>query len=181
MKGIVFNEFIDFVESAHGIVAVDEMITTVNPASGGAYTAAGYYDFQELVAMVVALSNRCGTPVAALVRGFGQHLFGRLIGMRSDLLKTMPDVRTFLESIEGQIHVEVGRIYPDADLPTLTTERRGDGVFALRYRSRRHLADLAHGMIDGCIAHYGEQIVLTRNDFPDEGELQVTEFVLAWM
>ena len=114
MKGIVFNEFIDFVESAHGIVAVDEMITTVNPASGGAYTAAGYYDFQELVAMVVALSNRCGTPVAALVRGFGQHLFGRLIGMRSDLLKTMPDVRTFLESIEGQIHVEVRRIYPDA-------------------------------------------------------------------
>ncbi|MFC7418421.1 heme NO-binding domain-containing protein [Iodobacter arcticus] len=178
MKGLVFNEFINFVESEQGIVAVDEMISVANPASGGAYTAAGYYDFQELIAMVVALSTRCGTPVPDLVRGFGQHLFGKLVAQRSELLRAMPDVYTFLESIEGQIHVEVRRIYPDADLPKLETERRADGSLRLRYRSRRHLADLAEGMIAGCVTHYGGKTKVSRTDFADEGEMQVAEFIV---
>ncbi|MDW5417676.1 heme NO-binding domain-containing protein [Iodobacter sp. CM08] len=176
MKGIVFNEFMDFVESVQGIVAVDEMISVAKPPSGGAYTAAGYYDFHEMFALVQALSARCGVAVPDLVRAFGQHLFGRLIAQRSELLRSMPDVYTFLESIEGQIHVEVRRIYPDADLPMLETERSSDGSLLLRYRSRRHLADLALGMIEGCIAHYGGKATVTRRDLADEGELQVTEF-----
>lgn len=179
MKGIVFNEFIEFVESAQGIIAVDAMISAANPTSGGAYTAAGYYDFQELVSMVVALSARCGTPVPDLVRGFGEYLFGKLVAQRSELLRAMPDVYTFLESIEGQIHVEVRRIYPDADLPKLETERRSDGSLLLRYRSRRHLADLAEGMIAGCIAHYGGKHKVSRQDFLDEGQVQVAEFTIC--
>ncbi|MEN9657836.1 MAG: hypothetical protein RL571_1301 [Pseudomonadota bacterium] len=189
MKGIVFNEFMDFVESVQGIVAVDEMISAANPPSGGAYTAAGYYDFHEMAAgyydfhemfaLVQALSVRCGTPAPDLVRAFGQHLFGRLIAQRSELLRSMPDVYTFLESIEGQIHVEVRRIYPDADLPVLETERGSDGSLLLRYRSRRHLADLALGMIEGCIAHYGGTGTVVRRDLADEGDMQVTEFKLC--
>ncbi|WP_297576272.1 heme NO-binding domain-containing protein [uncultured Deefgea sp.] len=180
MKGIVFNEFIEFVESAQGMVTVDAMITAANPVSGGAYTAAGYYDFQELIAMVTALSTRCNIPIPDLVRGFGKYLFGKLVAQHPDFFRDKPDVFSFLESIEGHIHVEVRRIYPDAELPRLETERRSDGSLLLRYRSRRHLADLAEGMIAGCIAYYHAKNKVSRSDLLDEGEAQVTEFIIFY-
>ena len=180
MKGVVFNEFIEFVESAQGVVAVDAMITAANPVSGGAYTSAGYYDFQELIAMVSALSARCNIPIPDLVRSFGEYLFAKLVVRHPGLFQTMPDVFSLLQNVEEHIHVEVRRIYPDAELPRIETERLSDGSLLLRYRSRRHLADLAEGMIAGCITYFRGKNKVSRNDFLDEGEMQVAEFIIFY-
>ena len=78
MKGVVFREFIDFVEDQAGEEVVEDMITRAAPASGAAYTAVGKYDWREMVQMVSALSDITQAPVPDLVRAFGRHLFGRL-------------------------------------------------------------------------------------------------------
>jgi hypothetical protein len=46
------------------------------------------------------------------------------------------------------------------------------------YRSPRRLADLAEGLIHGCIAHFGDAVALERTDLPDAGADQVVRFTL---
>lgn len=76
MKGMVFTEFLEMVEAKFSADMVDDIIDDANPASGGAYTSVGTYSHEELVDMVVALSNRTQIPVPVLVRTFGEHVFG---------------------------------------------------------------------------------------------------------
>jgi hypothetical protein len=36
------------------------------------------------------------------------------------------------------------------------------------YRSDRHMGDLAEGMIEACIEHYGEPVALAREVLPED-------------
>ena len=46
------------------------------------------------------------------------------------------------------------------------------------YRSRRRLADLAQGLIEGCIAHFGEEVAVRREDL-EGGDGEVVRFELV--
>ena len=179
MKGIVFNEFVSLVEAKFGDMVLDQVITEGAPESGGAFTTAGYYDHAELVAMVVALSKVTGVAAGDLVRAFGQHLFGKLIRIPSMQHAEFASAYDFLARVDDVIHVEVVRLYPDAELPKLETRKTEDGGFELIYRSRRRLADLAHGMVEGCLAHYQSPAKIVRTELPDEGSYQVVRFNIS--
>ena len=84
----------------------------------------------------------------------------------------------FLRSIEDVIHVEVRKLYPDAELPSFDYESVHDDELLMVYRSNRHFADLAAGLIQGCIEHFHEQIRVERNDL-DAGEGSHVEFTLT--
>lgn len=61
MKGIVFTEFLEFVESKHGLPMVDRLISHCQLASGGAYTAVDTYNVVELLGLVGQLSQQTQT------------------------------------------------------------------------------------------------------------------------
>ena len=107
----------DLVQSAFGIETVDEIIARSDLASGGAYTAVGTYDHQEIVSLVVNLSKVSGTAVPDLMAIFGKHLFSRFAVLYPDMVGSTEDGLDFLESVEDYIHVEVKKLYPKADLP----------------------------------------------------------------
>lgn len=163
MKGIVFREFIDFVEDQAGDDVVDEMIRRANPASGAAYTAVGKYDWREMVDLVVALSEITKAPAADLTRAFGRHLFGRLKTNYPQFLVGQDNAFDFLETIENKIHVEVLKLYPDAELPTLDVRRQGSNGLFVGYSSCRPFGDLCIGMIEGCADHFGEEFQFTNS------------------
>jgi hypothetical protein len=73
----------------------------------------------------------------------------------------------FLESIEGVIHVEVLKLYPDAQLPRLTAVRHDDNHLTLEYSSPRGMQDLAVGLIRGCGSHFGESLSITSTTADD--------------
>ena len=79
MKGIVFREFMEMVESTFGDEMAEKMVEENDLESNGIYTAVGTYDHQELVAMAITLSKETGLPVDALVEAFGNYLFGRFL------------------------------------------------------------------------------------------------------
>jgi hypothetical protein len=83
-----------------------------------------------------------------------------------------------LARINTHVHDEVRRLHPDAEFPHFDVERPPTGGLALVYRSRRGLADLAEGLIRGCIAHFGDQVSLERHDSPGDAEHQA-RFVLS--
>ena len=48
MKGLVFVEFVEFVEQEYSLEMVDRIIDNSALASGGAYTSVGVYDHREM-------------------------------------------------------------------------------------------------------------------------------------
>jgi hypothetical protein len=116
--------------------------------------------------MVVALSQRTDIPVPALVHTFGEHLFGRFHALFPAFFQGITSALDFLEGIETVIHTEVRKLYPDAQLPQFDCTRSADGL-QMFYSSPRHFGDLAEGLIRGAVAHFGDQLQITRNNQPN--------------
>jgi hypothetical protein len=168
VKGIVFTEFLDMVEARFTPEVADRMITAAAVPSGGAYTAIGTYDYHEIIQLVAQLSTLTSIPIPTLVHTFGVHLFGRFVAAYPALFAGVTSAFSFLERIENHIHVEVRKLYPDAELPTFTCDTSVPGRLTMLYRSSRPFADLAEGLIAGCITHFGEPILMHRDDLANQ-------------
>ncbi len=169
MKGIVFCEFVEMMETEFSAEMADEIISSTELESGGAYTSVGTYDHHEMLALVTQLSEKTGTPVPDLVRAFGRYLFGRFVELYPAFFEGVDGAFSFLDRIEEHVHVEVRKLYPDAELPTFATSRPDDGTMIMVYQSKRPFADLAHGLIKGCITHYGEPVDVESEDLSNDG------------
>lgn len=161
MKGMVFTEFLDMVEATWSLDMVDRIIEDARVPSGGAYTAVGTYPHEEMIALVTALAAATGRPPGELTRAFGRHLFGRFSQLYGRFFEGVGDSFQFLAGIEEIIHAEVRKLYPDAELPGFEVQT-GPRTLVLTYFSRHPFADLAHGLIEGCVAHFGDPVGITR-------------------
>lgn len=177
MKGIVFTEFLAMVEGRFSADMVDDIILDAELPNGGAYTSVGTYDHGELVRLLGALCRRSGERPGDLSRAFGGHLFGRFVQLYPRFFTSTSDALVFLSGIENIIHAEVRKLYPDAELPRFEVEHQGPRRLVLLYASRRHFEDLAQGLLEGCIAHFGGKILLTRETV-GEGEERRERFCL---
>lgn len=167
MKGLVFTEFLDLVESAWSPEIADRIIAAAHTSTGGAYTAVGTYDHRELVRMVVALATETGVPVPELLRRFGHHLAARFAERFPGFFRSQPTLFDFLASIDSVIHVEVRKLYPDAELPSFSVAGRDASTLTLVYRSSRHMAPLAQGLIEAVARHYQTPIGLSHDTLDD--------------
>lgn len=177
MKGVVFTEFLEMVEDHFSADMVDDIIDDAQLPHGGVYTAVGTYPHGEIVAMVVALSQRSGVAVPDLIRAFGQHLFGRFVQAYPRFFTGVQGTFHFLSGIEDIIHAEVLKLYPDAELPRFIVEHHDVNKLVLLYQSPRHFEDLAEGLMHGCVAHFGEPIQITRDTTTNPQDAQ--RFVLT--
>ena len=163
MKGIVFTEFAEMVEEQFGPDTLELMIAGADLPNGVAYTAVGSYDHGEIIRMVGQLSALTGVEGRQLVRVFGEHLFQRLAAAHPQLCA---ETSTFalLASVGPHIHMEVRKLYPEAELPIIDCRLLEPARMELMYRSTRPFGDLAEGLIHGCIRHFGESIDVARED-----------------
>jgi hypothetical protein len=165
MKGIVFTEFMEMVETRFSPEMLDDIIEDADLPHGGAYTSVGTYDHAEMVRLVEALSEHTGNPVRDLIQSFGHHLFDRFHVLYPHFFKGMTNALEFLLTIEDVIHVEVLKLYPDAQLPRFECVRHGPAL-EMVYHSPRHFDDLALGLIEGAIAHWGGSYTVSRTLLP---------------
>lgn len=168
MKGIVFTEFLEMIEAKHSPDFTDELVESAGLPHAGAYTAVGTYPHTEMVALVVRYAAMADEPVPEVLRGFGRYLFARFALLYPVFFEGIEDAKSFLAGIEDVIHVEVRKLYPDAELPRFEARWPRSDTLELVYRSERHLADLAEGLIEGCVEHYGQPHRITRQ--PAEGD-----------
>jgi hypothetical protein len=164
VKGIIFTEFLEFVESNHGIVMVDTLISNCDLPSGGIYTSVSTYDVNELVTLIVELHRQTNVPVPSLIFEYGRHLFQYFVRTKGSVLAHIKSAEQLLASVENQIHVEVRKLYPDAELPSIRFETVGEGHSRVIYESSRPLADLADGLIHEAVAHFRDPLEIVRTD-----------------
>ncbi len=178
MKGIIFTEFLEMVEDRFSPELADRIIEAADLPSRGAYTAVGTYDHTEIARLVTQLSVVTGASVPDLLHTFGKHLFGRFVALYPQFFEGVDSVFPFLENVDGYIHVEVLKLYPDAELPTFECDASEPGRLTLIYKSTRPLADLAEGLIQGCIEHFRETIHIQREDLSG-GQRSSVRFLLT--
>lgn len=167
MKGVVFNAFFDHVEQQFGLETVEQLISSCDLQTGGAYTAVGTYEFAELAQMLVQLSEISGESAATLLRQFGRFLFGYLVDRYPVSVQDAPDSFSVAASVDQHIHREVRKLYPDADLPSFEHAITGPDEMTLIYRSSRNLGDLARGLLEGCFAFFGEDVAVDESVLED--------------
>ncbi len=177
MKGIVFCEFLDMVDTAISPDMTEKIIEQCDLPSGGVYTTVGTYDHDEIITLVAALSKETGAPVAELVKTFGLHLFGRFVALYPQFFEGVENVFDFLDTVDAKIHVDVRKLYPEAQLPSICCERVGEDRLELLYESGRAMGDLAEGLIESAITHFDENISMSREDI-SSGSVQRVRFVL---
>ena len=163
MKGVVFTEFLEMVESNYGMEIADRVQSKGSPLDVG-FTSVGTYDYRILINLIVELRQATGTPVRDLVLGFGKHLFHRFRSIYPDSMEGVTNTIELLQKVETQIHDEVAKLYPDAELPRFAFAPSAEGHFQMEYISNRPFADLAEGLIEASIEHYRDDVQLERVD-----------------
>lgn len=155
MKGLVFTTFIDYVEEHHGYKVIDEAFNSLDLSSQGIYSALGYYDFAEMVALLEFFSETLGADPDDMVYSYGKHLFSKLFDAHPNIVQEYQSAPELLNYIEHHIHYEVQKLYPDAKLPTIDVKISNDErTIDLAYQSHRPLAWLFRGLVEGCLAHF---------------------------
>jgi hypothetical protein len=169
MKGIIFTEFIEMVEDQFGMELTDTIIQNSQLKSAGVYSAVGTYDFGEMVSLVSNLSKETKIEVPLLLNIFGEHLFLHFSKNYQSLTGHAKSTFDLLEIVDKVIHVEVEKLYPDAQLPKITTTRISGNELILDYRSERRMADMAHGLIKGCQKHFNEEFSIEKEYIAADG------------
>ena len=178
MKGIVFTEFLEMVESKFSPELADSIIDGAQLPSGGAYTTVGTYDHSEMIKLVSCLSKETGISTAELMQSFGIYMFERFYVLFPKYFDGVDSSFRFLELIEDYIHVEVRKLYPEAELPSFDCDTSQPGRLCLTYQSNRPFAALAEGLIRGCIAHFREAADIQVEDLSN-GKGTAARFVIT--
>lgn len=156
MKGIVFTEFLDMVEDKFGLEIVDYIVESSELKSKGAYTSIGTYDFVEMLQLIGHLSKKTAIPAEKLIYEYGLYFFSYLEKSYPHIFEQYKTPVDFLKSVEGHIHVQVRKIYPDAELPTFAVSEVDAGHLEMIYYSSRALYKFAEALIRKTFDHYHE-------------------------
>ena len=169
MKGIVFSEFLDLVEVKFGLEMVDKIINQSKLKSGGAYTAVGTYDFSEMLQLLKNLSNNTGLSIDDLLLTYGEHFFQVLKRDYEGMLSSYSDPIDLLSSIENHIHIEVRKIYPDAELPTFEELEKTKRKLVMLYKSSRAMHHFGLGLMNKTFEHFNASADIILEKIKEDG------------
>ncbi|MFC3125520.1 heme NO-binding domain-containing protein [Pseudoroseomonas globiformis] len=161
MKGRVFTELFAHVEQKYGADMVDDIIADANLSHDGSYTSTGSYPFQEMVALISALTAATRQELSSVLEAFGTHCFESWVSYAPQFFSRDRSLFDILEGIDEFHEVEVRKLYPDAELPSFVPEARSETVLLLGYHSCKPLAPLALGVIRGAAQHLGQPVALS--------------------
>tara|TARA_R110001592_G_scaffold322890_4_gene601917 strand:+ start:2229 stop:2768 length:540 start_codon:yes stop_codon:yes gene_type:complete len=169
MKGIVFTEFLDLVEEKFGIEMVDDIISNSTLASEGVYTSIGTYSFSEMLQLVSHLSSKSKISIDDLLMIYGEHFFSVIERSYPGLLATYNDPIEMLSSIENHIHVEVRKIYPDAELPTFIVQEKKENSLIMIYKSNRAMHHFGLGLMNKTFQHFKSTAEIILEKIKEDG------------
>ncbi|SDS04990.1 Haem-NO-binding [Polaribacter sp. KT25b] len=169
MKGIVFTEFLDLVEDKFGLEMVDTIISQSNLTSEGIYTTIGTYSFSEMLSLLKNLSINTKISIDNLLLVYGEHFFAVLKNSYPDIIESYKEPIDMISSIENHIHIEVRKIYPDADLPTFIVEEKNVNSLTLIYKSSRAMHYFGLGLMNKTFEHFNSEAIIKLEKIKEVG------------
>lgn len=169
MKGFIFTHFLEMVEAEHGYDMVDQLLTESELPSGGIYSAVGTYHYREMQILVERLSAKVHQPTGELYYQFGRYFF-RVFEQHYDVfLRKQTNTLDLLAVLDDYIHVEVRKLYPEAELPQFKSRRLAPDQLELIYISERRMSAFAKGLIERCLRYYEEKGDISMEHLDESG------------
>jgi hypothetical protein len=178
MKGVIFVELIKMAEDAFGEETVDDVIDKADLENLGAFTTVGNYPCSELVKIVMAFSQHSGLSPEVLQRKFGHWMMDFFLIHYPNFFADKKTAFGLLEAVDQEIHVEVKKLYPEAELPRCDTDRLGADRLKMVYSSARPLDAFCHGMIEACLTQFKEEGDITRVPHPTQDNATTFDITL---
>lgn len=187
MQGFFWTELVDFAGAQLPPEAVRAAARAAWPEASARLHPATACPPERLLALAGRLAEAeaatglaAATPAGvalepdadAWLRRFGRALFAKLAATHAAFFVDIESSLDFLLGFERQVHDELRRLGRGLAPPRIGCERLGPHRVALVYRSERGLPALAHGMIEGCLAHFGDEGEVTRERVGDAGEVR---------
>jgi hypothetical protein len=148
---------------------VDEIILNSILESEGAYTSIGAYNFSEMIQLLNHLSNKSGISIDNLLFIYGEHFFSVIEKSYPGLLAVYKDPIEMLSSIESHIHVEVIKIYPDAELPTFVVEEKSKNTLIMKYKSSRAMHHFGLGLMNKTFEYFNTSAEIIVEKIKEDG------------
>lgn len=169
MRGVIFTVLCDMLEEQYGLGFVNEVIAEAELPSGGVYTAGGNYAPEEVDVIVALLERKLEVPKEFILRRYGEYLLGAL-STDFPMFFKVDSLKEFLLGVDGYIHVEVVKLYPDSALPSFDYQDHGDNTLTMVYRSDRKMCHLAEGLIEGAARYFKEDCSLVQSTCMHRGD-----------
>jgi hypothetical protein len=167
MKGIILSEFIEFIELSLGEDRAQAIIEESRVKSGGAYSRVGQYDYQELLQLLSQAVVETSVEAGVLLQQVSDHLFMVFKRDYQVFFEGVESAAEMLTQIDDHIHVEVKKLYPDAELPKFDYTRNDD-ILTLNYTSPRPLAAVANSLLNACLKYFGDGETLLSADIAED-------------
>jgi len=158
VKGVVFNLLESFICEGWGEDTYEGILDMCPMHARGPHVGPGTYPDADLMAIAGAASAHLGLSLPDALRAFGRYSFPHLAAQVPGLMDTFDDARTFLQNIDGVIHVEVHKLMPEAVTPRIQVEPIGSHRARLHYHSRRRLCAFMEGLLSGTGDYFGSVI-----------------------
>lgn len=156
MKGLIFNLLEEFLVARCGeteyelILANCELIT----AEPSLMVGPGSYPDQDFTAIIASAANRLGLSSDELFQEVGRAVIPLLAARYPQFFSPSKHPREFFASLNFIHHLEVKKLYKDAELPRFRCENKADGSLLINYLSSRRLCHFFSGLINGVADYY---------------------------
>ncbi|KZY93099.1 hypothetical protein A3744_18390, partial [Oleiphilus sp. HI0073] len=123
----------------------------------------------NLFRIVEATCHQLNVSPPEALRAFGEYLFQFLHSAHPVFATSQTDFYSFIQSIDGVIHVEVHKLDEEAQTPDIKVQQLSEHEALLDYHSDRKLCFLAEGLLIGASQHYGIQLSIEQTQCMHEG------------
>jgi len=157
MKGVIFNIFESFVNTAIGADAWDSILDEAKMESE-VFIGPKTYDDSVLMKLVGTCINKYKLPAEGAIRSFGKFTLPHLMKKVPDVVGQFKSPEELLLNLDGIIHVEVRKLMEEAQPPKFIVSQNNDGSLDVEYISKRNLCILVEGLVEGLAEHYSKNV-----------------------
>lgn len=122
-----------------------------------------------MLSLLTNLSERTSISIDDLLLVYGEHFFSVIEKSYYGLLNTYKDPIEMLSSIENHIHVEVMKIYPEAELPKFIVEEKTDDLLIMIYKSSRAMYYFGLGLMNKIFEHFNSAAEIPLEKIAEDG------------
>jgi hypothetical protein len=154
MKGIIFNLLESFIVDSWGEERFERIMSSCPLHTKTAFVGPGTYPDADLFALVARTTDELGVDTHTALRSFGRYALPRLAAKFDVFVRDHRHPKSFLCTVDSIIHVEVRKLFAQAEPPHIWHEDPAPDQLVLHYQSKRQLCALFEGLLDGTADYF---------------------------
>lgn len=124
---------------------------------------------KHLVKLIISLSKVTGVSIEDLQQVYGKSVFLTLFQSMPELDGQALNTFQFIKQVESYIHLEVKKLYAEANPPRFKFISSTETEMVMDYISARCFSHVCFGLILGCAEHFNERIDIQMTPVLEDG------------